>query len=131
MAGKYGTADPPIREFRESRDRASVNAPGLSVGLMRQTETHDEKRSVSVAIGRAEIGLGFLLFIYGTLSPMVGRLYPGLEPNVLYGFWPLFLIFGGVALVASGAGLFRNWRWPYLLHIPLVAWLLIGWQVFL
>jgi hypothetical protein len=97
---------------------------------MESAKAQNKQHPLSVAIGRVEIGLGLLLFVYGTLSPMVGRFYPSLEPDILYGLWPLFLIFGGVALVVSGAGFFKGGRWQLLMHLPLVGWLVMMWLTF-
>ena len=84
----------------------------------------DHGRSTPESLGRLEIGSGVLLFVYGTLSPMITRFYPVLEPDVLFGLWPLVLILTGALLVAAGGRLVRGKRWPWLYHVPLATWLL-------
>lgn len=84
-----------------------------------------EKRApdpVQVAIGKAEIAAGVLLFVYATLSPMISRFYPSLEPDLLFGLWPMILLFTGFGLVIAGGRLVKGARWPYLWHIPLLLW---------
>jgi hypothetical protein len=79
-------------------------------------------KSTKEVIGRFEIAAGVLLFIYATLSPMISRFYPFLEPDVMFGLWPLILLFTGFGLVFAGGRLMKASRWPWLWHLPLVAW---------
>ena len=88
----------------------------------------DSKDSLSTSIGKFEIGMGTLVFVYASLSPMIGRLLPILEPDILYGLWPVMLLLLGPILVLGGASLLKDWRWPVLAHLPLLAW--IGFTVF-
>ena len=82
----------------------------------------EERRSLSEAIGRFEIGTGVLVFVFGTLSPMISRFYPALEPDVLFGIWPLVLLLTGALMVLSGGRLLGKKKWPWAFHVPLVAW---------
>jgi hypothetical protein len=83
---------------------------------------NDKPKNLNESIGRFEIGTGTLIFIYATLSPMIGRFFPVLEPDVLYGLWPVLLLMLGPIFVLGGASLLKGWRWPLLAHIPLVIW---------
>ena len=84
---------------------------------------NNEKTTIRSSIGRFEIGMGTLVFIYATLSPMIGRFFPILEPDALYGLWPVLLLMLGPIMVLGGASLLKSWRWPILAHVPLVAWI--------
>ena len=81
-------------------------------------------RSRAVSLGRFEVGSGVLVFVYGTLSPMISRFYPALEPDVLFGLWPLVLLTTGALMVLAGGRLVGGRRWPWLFHLPLAAWVL-------
>jgi len=94
------------------------------------TEKLSKKRQIETRFGRLEIALGVLVFVYATLTPMLGRIYPVLEPEVLFGFWPVLLMFLGLSLVAAGAGLVKERRWPYLFHVPLIGWIVAAWWLF-
>ena len=59
-------------------------------------------------IAKIEIGFGGLLFVYATLLPMIGRFVPALEPDTLYGLWPILLMVGGLALIGAGAGIIKK-----------------------
>ena len=83
----------------------------------------DTRDSLSVSIGKFEIGMGTLVFVYASMSPMIGRLLPLLEPDILYGLWPVMLLLLGPILVLGGASLLKSWRWPLLAHLPLAAWI--------
>ena len=85
----------------------------------------DEQRSLPESIGRLEIGTGVLVFVFGTLSPMISRFYPALEPDVLFGLWPLVLLLTGALMVLAGGRLLSRKKWPWLYHGPLVVWVLI------
>lgn len=74
--------------------------------------------------GRFEIGTGVLVFVFGTLSPMISRFYPALEPDVLFGIWPLVLLLTGALMVLAGGRLLSGKKWPWLYHAPLLAWVL-------
>ena len=82
-------------------------------------------RSIAESVGRLEIGTGVLVFVFGTLSPMISRFYPALEPDVLFGLWPLVLLLTGALMVLAGGRLLGDKKWPWLYHAPLVAWMLI------
>jgi hypothetical protein len=88
------------------------------------------RRRLQISIARAEIALGLLVFVYATLSPMLGRLLPALEPDALYGLWPLILMFGGLWLVVAGGGVLRYERWSFLMHVPLLIWIIFVGYVF-
>ena len=88
--------------------------------------TGQEKKPAE-SLGRFEIGFGTLVFVYATLSPMIGRFFPVLEPDVLFGLWPLLLLMLGPTLVLGGASLLKGWRWPAVAHIPLVLWIGVTW----
>ena len=90
---------------------------------------NDGSKNLGEAIGRLEIGLGTLVFVYATLSPMIGRFFPVLEPDVLYGLWPVLLLMLGPILVLGGASLLKRWRWPFLAHLPVVLWAGSVWYV--
>ena len=90
---------------------------------------NDETKTIWTSLGRFEIGMGTLVFVYATLSPMIGRFFPILEPDVLYGLWPVLLLMLGPLMVLGGASLLKAWRWPMLAHIPLVAWFAAIWYV--
>jgi hypothetical protein len=90
---------------------------------------NDEKRTTGTSIGKLEIGMGTFVFVYATLSPMIGRFFPILEPDVLYGLWPVFLLMLGPIMVLGGASLLKGWRWPIIAHIPLIAWFGTVWYV--
>ncbi len=90
---------------------------------------NEERKSPAEAIGRFEIGGGTLVFIYATLSPMIGRFFPVLEPDVLYGLWPVLLLMLGPILVLGGASLLKHWRWPLIAHIPLLVWAGATWYL--
>lgn len=92
-------------------------------------QRQQSEQSIGVSIGKFEIGMGTLVFVYATLSPMIGRFFPILEPDVLYGLWPVLLLMLGPIMVLGGASLLKNWRWPIVAHIPLVAWFAIVWYV--
>jgi hypothetical protein len=79
-------------------------------------------QSPAHSIGRFEIGMGTLVFVYATLSPMIGRFLPALEPEEFYGLWPVMLLMLGPLMVLGGASLLKGWRWPLLAHLPLLAW---------
>jgi hypothetical protein len=83
-------------------------------------------RSVTESIGRIEIAAGVILFVYATLSPMISRFYPFLEPDVMFGLWPLTLLFTGFGLVVAGGRLIKAPRWPWAWHLPLVAWVIFS-----
>ena len=83
-------------------------------------------KSTTERIGRIEIGAGVLLFVYATLSPMVSRFYPFLEPEVAFGLWPLILLFTGFGLVFAGGRLIKADRLPWLWHAPLLAWVVFA-----
>ena len=86
---------------------------------------NNEKATIRSSIGRFEIGMGTLVFIYATLSPMIGRFFPILEPDALYGLWPVLLLLLGVIMVLVGGSWRKSWRWPILAHVPLVAWIAV------
>ena len=86
-------------------------------------------KSIGMSIGKFEIGMGTMVFVYATLSPMIGRFFPILEPDVLYGLWPVLLLMLGPIMVLGGASLLKPWRWPLLAHIPLIAWFASVWYV--
>jgi hypothetical protein len=90
---------------------------------------NDEQTTFGESLGKVEIGFGTLVFVYATLSPMIGRFFPALEPDVLYGLWPVLLLMLGPILVLGGASLLKRWRWPLLAHIPLVLWAGTVWYV--
>lgn len=81
------------------------------------------RRSTAQSVGRFEIGTGVLVFIFGTLSPMISRFYPALEPDVLFGLWPLVLLMTGALMVLAGGRLLGTKKWPWVYHVPLVAWI--------
>jgi hypothetical protein len=83
-----------------------------------------------ISIGKFEIGMGTLVFVYATLSPMIGRFFPVLEPDAFYGLWPVMLLMLGPILVLGGASLLKHWRWPLLAHLPLAAWIAITFFAF-
>lgn len=83
-----------------------------------------QARSIAEHVGRFEIGTGVLVFVFGTLSPMISRFYPALEPEVLFGLWPLVLLLTGALMVLAGGRLLGKKKWPWLYHGPLVAWLI-------
>ena len=37
---------------------------------------NDETKTIWTSLGRFEIGMGTLVFVYATLSPMIGRFFP-------------------------------------------------------
>ena len=86
---------------------------------------NEKQTTIWESIGRFEIGMGTLVFVYATLSPMIGRFFPVLEPDTLYGLWPVLLLMLGPIMVLGGASLLKAWRWPILAHIPLVAWIAV------
>jgi hypothetical protein len=90
---------------------------------MNETKPAGQQRQRYAAIGRFEIAAGVLLFIYATLSPMISRFYPVLEPEVMFGLWPLVLLFTGFGLVAAGGRLVSGKKWPFLWHVPLAVWI--------
>ena len=90
---------------------------------------NEERKNPAEGIGKFEIGGGTLVFIYATLSPMIGRFFPVLEPDVLYGLWPVLLLMLGPILVLGGASLLKHWRWPLLAHLPLVIWIGVTWYL--
>jgi hypothetical protein len=90
----------------------------------------DGQTPPGVAIGKAEIGLGVLVFVYATLSPMIGQFLPALEPDALYGLWPVMLLLLGPTLVLGGASLLKQWRWPLIAHLPLLGWIVITFMAF-
>ena len=93
-------------------------------------DTRQPERSLRHSAGRIEIGLGTLAFVYATLSPMIGRFFPILEPDTLYGIWPVMLLMLGPIMVLGGASLLKGWRWPLFAHLPLVAWAVLTWYSF-
>ena len=98
---------------------------------MTEKEESNDNRPIGLAIAKTEIGLGLLVFVYATLSPMIGQMYPALEPDVLYGLWPLVLMFAGLWLVVAGGGIIKYRRWSVLMHVPLVIWLVFSWYAFI
>jgi hypothetical protein len=90
----------------------------------------EERESPGTRIGRLEIGIGTLVFVYATLSPMIGRFAPALEPDALYGLWPVMLLMLGPLFVLGGASLLKGWRWPFLAHLPLFAWAVVTFLAF-
>jgi hypothetical protein len=90
----------------------------------------DPKEPLGARIGKAEIGIGTLVFVYATLSPMIGRFAPALEPDALYGLWPVMLLMLGPLFVLGGASLLKAWRWPLVAHLPLVAWAVVTFLAF-
>ena len=88
------------------------------------------KSPTGVAIGKAEIGLGTVVFVYATLSPMIGQFLPALEPDAFYGLWPVMLLLLGPALVLGGASLLKQWRWPLIAHLPLLGWAAVTFLAF-
>ena len=90
----------------------------------------NSKAPLGMSVGRLEIGLGTLVFVYATLSPMIGRFLPALEPDAFYGLWPVMLLMLGPLMVLGGASLMMRWRWPLLAHLPLVAWFVITFLAF-
>lgn len=95
------------------------------------SDTRDQAgKTVRHAIGRFEIGMGTLVFVYATLSPMLGRFFPVLEPDALYGMWPVMLLMLGPILVLGGASLLKDWRQPILAHLPLLGWVAVTWLSF-
>ncbi len=64
---------------------------------------NDEKATIWTSIGRFEIGMGTLVFVYATLSPMIGRFFPILEPDALYGLWPVLLLMLGPIMMLGGS----------------------------
>ena len=60
------------------------------------------RKSINESIGRFEIAAGVILFVYATLSPMIGRFFPILEPDSLFGLWPLLLLMLGPIFAAQG-----------------------------
>ena len=80
--------------------------------------TEQEKKPAE-SLGRFEIGFGTLVFVYATL----------LEPDVLFGLWPLLLLMLGPIFVLGGASLLKGWRWPAVAHIPLVLWIGVAWYL--
>ena len=88
-----------------------------------------EEKTTAQSIGRFEIGFGTLVFVYATLSPMIGRFFPILEPDVLFGLWPLLLLMLGPILVLGGASLLKDWRWPLLAHLPILLWFGATWYL--
>lgn len=97
---------------------------------MTENEESSNNKGPGYAIARVEIGLGLLVFVYATLSPMIGQMYPALEPDVLYGLWPLVLMFAGLWLVVAGGGIIKYPHWSLLMHLPLVVWLVFSWYAF-
>lgn len=87
-------------------------------------------KSPKLSLGRFEIGMGTLVFVYATLSPMIGRFLPALEPDAFYGLWPVVLLMLGPLMVLGGASLLKDWRWPLLAHLPLIAWVAVVWYAF-
>ena len=83
------------------------------------------------SLGRFEIGTGTLVFVYATLSPMIGRLLPALEPDAFYGLWPVMLLMLGPSMVLGGASLLKGWRGPLIAQWPLIAWVAVTWYAFL
>ena len=86
----------------------------------------DGRKSTNEMIGRLEIAAGVVLFVYATLSPMISRFYPALEPDVMFGLWPLILLFTGFGLVVAGGRLIKARRWPWIGHLPLAAWVVFA-----
>ena len=91
---------------------------------------NDDKKDIRQSIGKFEIGFGTLVFVYATLSPMLGRFFPVLEPDMLFGLWPVLLLALGPILVLGGASLMKRWRWPLVAHIPLFLWAGATWYLF-
>lgn len=97
---------------------------------MTEIEQTSSNKGPGLTLARVEIGLGLLIFVYATLSPMIGQMWPVLEPDVLYGLWPLVLMFAGLWLVVAGGGIIKYPRWSLLMHLPLVVWLGFSWYAF-
>lgn len=94
------------------------------------TDPDKTPSNLKESAGKFEIGAGTLVFVYATLSPMIGRFFPILEPDRLYGLWTLMLLLLGPTLVLGGAAFLKNWRLPLIAHIPLLLWIGIAWNVF-
>lgn len=78
-------------------------------------------------LGWLELGLAMVLLAYACFSFLAHSSEQALFPKSMSGLAPLLITFTGLTLAIASAPLISVRRWPLLLHVPLILWLVIMW----
>lgn len=83
----------------------------------------DSERKGQIWIGRAEVALGFAVLALSGLLSVLSDSDPVIELKGALGLSPFLLLITGGLLALAGRNVLTTGRYPYLMHLPLFAWL--------
>jgi hypothetical protein len=95
------------------------------VEIVETAEEPGSERRRQIWIGRIEAALGFSLLACSGLLSVLSDGDPVIELKGLLVLSPFFFGIAGTLLVLAGANVLTNSRYPFLMHVPLIGWLLV------
>ncbi len=75
--------------------------------------------------GYIEVALGFLALIYAGRGFYEKYTFAGVYWEGMRDTDTFMMLYSGVALLIAGGGIIWLKRWPFILHLPLVMWLIV------